>query len=345
MGATLAPPRAPEQAHRPGPRAGRLLWPLIAALLVLAGVVARLAVGGTSALPGALQDGLTLATSVFIESMPFVVLGVVLSVVVQVWLPDRLIERLMPRRPWARRMALSLLGVLLPVCECGNVPLARGLVSRGMSPAESVTFLLAAPILNPITIITTYQAFGWSDGILVSRIIGGFVIANLVGWVFSRMPDEEVMLTSAFAASCRVHDHDHGAGHRWRRSIARFAEETSTLLPALVLGSAIAGAIQVGIPRDILLALGSNPIWSVVALMALAFIVSICSNVDAFFILAVGNAFLPGSVAAFLTFGAMVDVKMVTLMRTTYRTAAVAQLAAMVGLACLVLGSAVNVLA
>ncbi len=345
VGTILAPPRAPETSRRAGGRASRLLWPVLAALLILAGVAARVLVGGTAALPQALQDGLTLATSVFIESLPFVVLGIALSVIVQIWLPDRLIERLMPSRPWARRMVLSLLGVLLPVCECGNVPLARGLVSRGMSPAESVTFLLAAPILNPITIITTYQAFGWSDGILVARVVGGFVIANLVGWVFSRLPDEQVMLTPAFAESCRVHAHEDGGARRWRRSVARFAEETSTLLPALILGSAIAGAIQVGIPRDVLLALGSNPLWSVLALMALAFVVSICSNVDAFFILAFGSAFLPGGVAAFLTFGAMVDVKMVALMRTTYRTAAVVQLAAMVGLASLVLGLAVNVLA
>src|SRR5690606_5300768 len=98
--------------------------------------------------------------------------------------------------------------VLLPVCECGNVPLARGLIMRGLSPAESMTFLLAAPILNPVTIITTYQAFGWDDGILVSRIVGGFVIANLIGWLFSRHPAQSDLLTPRFQAAC-AHNHDH----------------------------------------------------------------------------------------------------------------------------------------
>src|SRR5690606_19826730 len=112
------------------------------------------------------------------------------------------------RTPWLRRMLLSLLGIFLPVCECGNVPLARGLISRGLSPAESITFLLAAPILNPVTIITTYQAFGWDHGILVARILGGFVIANLVGWVFSRHPNPQTVLTPSFAASCEAHQED-----------------------------------------------------------------------------------------------------------------------------------------
>ena len=76
------------------------------------------------------QDGLTLAISVLIESLPFVVLGVVLSIVVQVWIPPGVLERWMPRTPWLRRGVLSLLGMFIPVCECGNVPFARGLLMR-----------------------------------------------------------------------------------------------------------------------------------------------------------------------------------------------------------------------
>lgn len=146
----------------------------------------------------AARDAVTLAISVIIESLPFVFLGIVLSIVVQVWLPPQLLLRRLPRNPVLRRATLSLLGVLLPVCECGNLPLARGLMSRGLSVSDSMTFLLAAPILNPVTIITTYQAFGWSDGILASRILGGFVVANLIGWLYSRNPRPESMLTRQF---------------------------------------------------------------------------------------------------------------------------------------------------
>ena len=341
MGATVAP--APAHEHRSRSR-GRFVWLGIAGALVIGGVAVRLATQGGAALPTALQDGVTLAVSVFVESLPFIVLGVLLSVVVQIWLPARWIERALPRTPWLRRVLLSLLGIFLPVCECGNVPLARGLISRGLSPAESITFLLAAPILNPVTIITTYQAFGWDHGILVARIVGGFVIANLVGWVFSRHPSPHAVLTPSFAASCEAR-HGEETGRRWSRSVARFAEEMSTLLPALLVGCAIAGLIQVGIPREWLEALGSNPLWSVLALMALAFVVSICSNVDAFFMLAFGSVFLPGGIVAFLTFGAMVDIKMVALMRTTFRTATIVQITAIVGLASLVLGLGVNLLA
>ncbi|MBO1901229.1 permease [Leucobacter weissii] len=293
--------------------------------------------------PAALSDFLTLSISVFVESLPFVVLGTLLSIVVQIWLPDGMLERFLPRIPVLRRAALSLLGILLPVCECGNVPLARGLMVRGFTVAEALTFLLAAPILNPVTILTTYHAFGWDSGILVARIVGGFVIANLIGWWISTHPRQQDLLTPGFEASCR---HDHGAGGtRMQRSAQAFLSETGALLPALAIGSAIAGAIQLGAPRDLLIALGSHPLWSVLALLALAFVVAICSNVDSFFILSLSSTFTPGSIVAFLLFGAMMDIKMVALLRTTFTGRAIAMLIAAVALGSLCIGWGLNLVA
>jgi len=293
----------------------------------------------TAGLSTAARDFVTLSVSVMVESLPFVFLGIAISVLVQIWLPDR-VWNLLPRTPVLRRLVLSLLGVLFPVCECGNVPLARGLMLRGLGVAESVTFLMAAPILNPVTIITTYQAFGFDNGILVGRVAGAFVIANLVGWVFSRHPAPSRLLTPGFVAACAADHHEEES--RWRRSADSFATETTTMLPALVAGSLLAGAIQVGVPRGWLLGLGSNPTISVAMLMALAFAVSMCSNVDAFFALSLGATFAPGAIIAFLVFGAMIDIKMLALLRTTFTTRALTLLTALVLFATLVIGLGVN---
>lgn len=334
-----APVRARAGASRPAFGIG------VAAIALL--VVARVLAPSGTALGDRVQDFVTLAISVVLESAPFVFLGVLLSVVVQIWLPAALFDRLLPRTPVLRRAAISLLGVLLPVCECGNVPLARGLIQRGMTVAESMTFLLAAPIVNPITIVTTAQAFGWSDGILVARVLGGFAIANLVGWLVSRHPRQHELLTPRFEAMCRVHDRPRSddTATRLRRSAASFAEETGSMLPALVVGAGLAAAIQVLVPRQVLLALGANPVWSVLALMALAFVVAICSNVDAFFILSFGGTFLPGGIVAFLVFGPLVDVKMLALLRTTFTARALLLVVSVVFLCSLVLGFGVNLLA
>lgn len=324
--------------------------PLLGLALGLAGlgiiVGGRVAAGEQTAgaLPDTTQDVLTLAFSVLIESLPFIILGITLSILVQVWLPDRLLFRILPKNPFGRRAVVSLLGMFLPVCECGNVPLARGLVSRGYTVSDSMTFLLAAPILNPVTIITTHQAFGFDDGILVARLIGGFLIANLLGWLFSLHPQPMSLLTPAFEKACQVIPDGPQPG-KMQRSVDLFVRESSVLMPALIIGSLVAGLIQVGVSRDTLVQLGSDPLWSVVAMMILAFVISICANVDAFFILPFATTFLPGSIVAFLVLGPIIDIKMLALLRTTYRTATLVQITVVVALMTAALGTVVNLVA
>ncbi|MGR0221268.1 permease [Agromyces sp. ZXT2-6] len=326
----------------------------VAALLALLSVRLFAPAETGEALSDGVRDGITLAISVVIESLPFVFLGIVLSIAVQLFLPADFLMRRLPRTPWVRRAVVSLFGVLLPVCECGNVPLARGLMLRGLSVGESMTFLLAAPILNPVTIVVTYQAFGWDDGILAWRIIGGFLVANLIGWLFSRHPDPMRLLTPDFQATC-AHAADEQAAHaaggraaapaKARRAVRMFADETSAMLPALMVGSAIAGAIQIAVSRDVLVTVGQDAVWSVVALMLLAFVISICSNVDAFFALAFSSTFLPGAIIAFLVFGPMIDIKMLALMRTTFTARTLVQVTAVVALAAAAIGLGVNAFA
>mgnify|MGYP001682751648 FL=1 len=313
--------------------------------MMMAGVIAGMAAlrlvsaqTGQWSLPDRLQDWVTLSLSVMIEALPFVMLGICIAIVVQVWLPAERLLTYLPQQPLLRRACLSLLGIALPVCECGNVPLARGLLAKGLTPSESLVFLLAAPILNPVTIITTQQAFAGDMTILWARVFGGFAIANLVGWVYARRPAEE-LLTNTFVASCQA---DHVQQSKRVASLAIFRREVQAMLPALVVGAGLAGLVQVVVSREVLVSLGSQPVWSVIAMVALAFIVSICSNVDAFFALAFRQTFMTGALVSFLTFGPMIDIKMLSLLRTTYRPSVLLQVSAIVGLASITLGLVVN---
>ena len=339
-----------EERHHPHehrPRASRARWVWLAIGVVgLGGLLAIRGIldGAGFSLPNQLQDLLTLSFSVVIESLPFVVLGILLSIVVQVWLPDGILMRYLPRNPFLRRLAISMFGIFLPVCECGNVPLARGLIVGGFTVPEAMTFLLAAPIINHITIITTHQAFGFDDGILVARIIGGLAIANIVGWLFSLHPRQQSLLTPQFAAECARDPHEHPMTRR-EKSLDIFVREAGVIMPALFIGSLVAGAIQVVVPRDVLVTLGSNPLFSILAMMLLAFVIAVCSNVDAFFILPFASTFMPGSIVTFLVFGPIIDIKMLAILRTTFTTRVLVQLTAVVALLSALIGLVVNFVA
>lgn len=292
--------------------------------------------------PLTLRDALSLSTAILIESFPFIMLGILLSVVVRVWVPPTLFTRLTPRRALPRRILMSFIGTLLPVCECGNVPLARALLRQGFNPGDVLAFTLSAPLLNPVTIMTTYQAFGNENGILWGRLFGGFVIAQLIAWALTWRRRQSSVLSAALAdevdTCCSV-----SQSSRMSESLHIFQKETAVLLPPLIFGALVAGVIQVGISREVLLSVGSDPILSVLAMIALAFIVSICSSVDAFFALSLAALFTPGAVTAFLIFGAMVDIKMIMLLRTTFTARTLMLLVVFTTLLCAAVGIGMNV--
>ncbi len=268
------------------------------------------------------NDFITLSLSILVEALPFVVLGVLISVLIQVFLPTDTLLRRLPKNIVARRAIISFLGVAMPVCECGNVPVARGLIAKGLNPSEAIVFLLAAPSVNVVTFIVTAEAF--NEQMAVARVALTVVIANAVALLVAKFAARRQLLTQEFAAQCSV---SHHGGRSLARAATLFRSEMWLITRLLVIGAMIAAASQVFIPRDIITAIGANPVLAVLAMLLLGFVVSICSNVDAFFALAYVNTFGLGPILAFLVAGAMVDIKMLAMLKSTFTSRTIAVIA------------------
>jgi uncharacterized protein len=248
------------------------------------------------------SDFITIIVSILFEAFPFLVLGTLFTYLANRYIPEKMWYTLVHRNAIIRRLTLTFLGALLPVCECGNIPLVRRLIDRGIKPAEAWTFLLASPVVNPVSIIATYQAFASDHKVVYLRILGAILIANLVPWFIRSDSSEHIQnITKLNAKKSAAH-------------------EVSSLLPSLLLGASIAAAIQVLLPREILLQFASDPLLGLLAMLILAFIVSICSSVDAFFALAFVGVFDTNAIIAFLVFGPMIDIKILSMLRTTFST-------------------------
>jgi len=110
----------------------------------------------------------------------------------------------------------------------------------------------------------------------------------------------------------------------------------------LSIGAFVAAGTQSFIPRNVLLAVGAQPVLSVLAMLALAFIVSLCANVDAFFALAYSSTFTFGALAAFLLFGPMIDIKTLLLMKTTFASRTLVLIGSLCFIMSLSIGLVVN---
>lgn len=275
-----------------------------------------------------LQKGFTLFLSLLVEAFPFLLLGVLFSSLLLFFVDERKLIAYLPKHAFWGALAGSMVGFLFPVCECGNVPVARRLLMQGAPSPVAIGFLLAAPTVNPIVLWSTWTAFRDQPEIVVLRLFLSLTIATIVGWVFSAQTDLRPLLQPSVArAMPRLADNQSNqpdqslypllqsgtfllgqAGTtpvrldtmvpslsssnpalpfppRLGLFVENTIQEVRELGGVLVLGSAIAAFIQISAPRELVLGLGQGPVTSILAMMLLAALVSICSTVDSFFAL------------------------------------------------------------
>lgn len=316
-------------------------WGLWAAFgfLILGGLGSRLE-GWGAVLPPALAGAVRTAENltavflgIFIEAAPFLLLGTLASGLVEVFVDRAAMAKLLPRSGWGAALGGSLLGLFFPVCECGVVPLTRRLFQKGLPLPMGVAFLLAAPVINPIVMASTLAAFG--PGLVFWGRLGlTFLIASLTGLIFSRAGEMgENLLPAAQPMSLNLSLEPQESspvepllGAKIQRMLIIAVDEFFEMGRYLVVGAFLAAAMQTLVPRSALLGVSQGPLVSVVVMVALAVLLSICSTVDAFIALAFASTFTSGSVLAFLVFGPMVDIKSTLMFLRVFRKRTVAYL-------------------
>lgn len=338
------------RAEQAGSGPSRLLrWGLILGLAALA--VAAIfgngweSGGGRLFLLQRIQTFVTIFLGIFIEAVPFLLAGSLVSGFIAVFVDQSLIDRYLPKAMLPAAASGAAMGMLFPVCECGVVPVTRRLYEKGLPLSTGIAFLLAAPVINPIVLLSTYAAFGWGP-VLWGRAIFSFVFAMGIGLLFHFAKPDEVLLAKVLEAKNEARRHAASTQHespttipaRSRQAMIAAGDDFLDMVRYLVLGSMIAAAMQTLVPQTALLAIGGGPVISVVAMLLLAFVLSICSTVDAFVALAFTGTFTTGSIVAFLVFGPMVDIKSSLMFLGVFRRRTVLYLIVLPFLLALLLG-------
>lgn len=310
-------------------------------------------------------------TSILFEALPFIVLGALISGILEEMLPQKFFQRFLPKNRFLAIVASSLLGILMPMCECGIVPVMRRLLKKGVPASCAITYMLSAPGMNFIVLSSTSLAFwGYMGGAYDLFGIGGlgmvflrggfaFIVAVTIGVVVERMSRRGIPLVREDAKrvrlveseeSRRLADEDNARGHQHEHgpdcdhdhgcqehdhaehahpskprglmqrlyAIAEIAlGDFIDICAFLVIGALLAAAISTALPRSAVDSIASRETVSVAVMMGLAFVLSLCSEADAF---VAANFFgiATGARLAFLVLGPMLDVKLLIMYRWVF---------------------------
>ncbi|MBT2575665.1 permease [Bacillus sp. ISL-51] len=254
--------------------------------------------------------------SILIEAIPFILIGVILSGIIQMFVSEEMIAGIMPKNRFLAVLFGALAGILFPACECGIIPITRRLLLKGVPLHAGVAFMLTAPIINPIVLFSTYIAFGNRWSVVLYR--GGLALAVsvIIGIILSYQFKDNQLLQPDEPGH---HHHHHTLLQKLGGTLRHAIDEFFSVGKYLIIGAFIAAAMQTYVKTSTLLAIGQNDVSSSLVMMGLAFVLSLCSEVDAFIASSFSSTFSLGSLIAFLVFGAMVDIKNLLMMLAAFK--------------------------
>jgi uncharacterized membrane protein YraQ (UPF0718 family) len=275
---------------------------VLAGILVLGFALAPLLIRAGTDEP-AFQAATTIFVSIFVQAIPFLVLGVLVSGAIAAFVSPDLLQRVLPDSTTGAICVAGVAGMAVPGCECGSVPASRRLIDHGAPGAAALTFMLAAPAINPVVLVATAVAFAGEPAMVAARFTGSLATALLTGAIWARI-GRPGWLTS------RPAQHPHGTdGAKWRVFTEAARHDLLQAGSFLVVGAAAATALRLLVPAWIYDTLAGNIVAAIVVCAALAVILALCSEADAFVAASMSALpLLPRLV--FLVVGPAIDVKL-----------------------------------
>jgi uncharacterized membrane protein YraQ (UPF0718 family) len=290
----------------------------------------------------------TIFISILMQAFPFMLIGVLVSSAMHVFIPDEWIVKVFPTKYGLGFLTAMFAGVFFPVCECAIVPVMTRLVKKGVAMPIAITFMLSAPIINPIVIISTLYAFPGQPEITLMRVGFGLLIALLVGLCMSMYGKSLPMFLEDSHHHKRCCDNDttchqelhkctchsnntdvhfkKGIKYKLKTLFLHAGDEFFNVGKYLVVGACITSLIQTLIPKETFTNLSSQSWLSLLIMMTMAFLFSACSTSDAFIARSFMSRFSTGAIMGFMVFGPMMDIKNLLMLLSSFKKSFVIRL-------------------
>ncbi|MBP2000375.1 uncharacterized membrane protein YraQ (UPF0718 family) [Paenibacillus shirakamiensis] len=244
---------------------------------------------------------------IFMESLPFVIAGALLSSLLHVFIPEEMIRRWIPKNPIFAIVVACVIGMVIPIFECGMIPLVRRLIQKGMPVYMAMIFILSGPIINPIVYSSTYAAFRIYPHIVFGRMGVAFGVSLIIGLILY-VTVQQSPLKRSLQDVQDMPSTLHGYSENSFATVSiHTLNELFHMSKYLILGCLLTAGIQTCLIN--LNTIGSHPLGSYIFMMGFAFVLSLCSTSDAFIASTFVHSFSTGPLLAFLVMGPMLDFK------------------------------------
>ena len=269
--------------------------------------------------------------SMVLEALPFILIGAIVSSVIQMYISEDIVKRILPKSRILSIIIAACMGIVIPICECAIVPIARSLIKKGIPIAVAVVFMLTVPIVNPVVIASTFYAFADIKVVLI-RVLGGIICAIAIGLLIELLTSKKSQVVNRTGeyenicdCGCESIDYFYNKS-KLRLCLEHANKEFSNILRYYIFGSFLSSLFIVIVKEEFLQNFSKGSILPIFIMMLLAFLLSLCSEADAFIARGFLDYFGVPAISAFLIFGPMLDLKNAIIMFSYFKKSFVLKL-------------------
>ena len=242
---------------------------------------------------------------------PYLLLGVAFAGALHVLLPVGFVARHLGGPSLGSVIRAAILGVPLPICSCGVVPVAASLKKSGASDGATVSFLVTTPTTGVDSIMATYSLLG--PAFAVARVAASVVIGLAAGLAVAlglRPAEEAAEAPPAMETAPAVG----ASGDRLRRAVSyAVGELMAGIARPMVVGTLLGGAIATLVPAGLIGQYVGQGLLSYLVMLGIGIPLYVCASGSiplAAALLAKGLS--PGAALVFLIVGPATNVATVT---------------------------------
>jgi uncharacterized membrane protein YraQ (UPF0718 family) len=285
-------------------------------------------------------------SSILYEAMPFIIFGAIVAGLVEELVPPRLFARIIPRNRFLAIAIGGLLGLPSPMCDCGILVIVRRVLRKGVPLSCCICYLLAGPIVNVVTLLSTKVAFsGQEDAVnsagQLTYQLGGywmmglraglgylvaFITSLVVEWQYKKHGPHKLLMPLAVPVTEPMKGKENGEDEGPRRTFGQklngicstALHDFIDVMVFLILGAILAALGRMLFKERLEQLSAAYPALAIGLMMCLAVVLCICSQADAF----VACSFTkvqPAPKLAFLVLGPMLDFKLYSMYTRVFR--------------------------
>ena len=244
---------------------------------------------------GKINDFINEVSNLFVEIAPYLILGFIVSGLLYMFTSKEMITKNVGTPGFMSVLKASILGVPMPLCSCGVIPVSTSMYKRGATKGATLSFLISTPQTGVDSILLTLNQMGPQFAIIRPIVA---LITGVIGGMFG-----DLISDNDYKSTANV-KHKHEPKNLLDGLKYSFITLPQDVIKPLIKGIIISGFISILLPNDFFASYNLTGITAMIIIAIASVPIYVCATASVpIAMMLISKGLEPGAAFVFLMAG------------------------------------------